>query len=212
MSTLIDLVDNSRTDKNTVHSYLDLYETLLVSRKNSANNVLEIGIYKGGSIKLWHDYFAKAQIYGVDIFNEKGVWNFLQKHEKPGFKEKDMWKNIKNNDRITLILSCDAYNKETFDKQFSHQKFDVIVDDGPHTLQSMKFFVSNYSKLLEDDGIMILEDIAQIEWIEELVSCVPEDLRKHVFTFDLRAKKNRFDDIVLVINRAVVNENKQMKQ
>ena len=44
------LVDDTRTDKNTVHSYLDLYQELLSSRKNSAKSVLEVGIHLGGSI------------------------------------------------------------------------------------------------------------------------------------------------------------------
>ena len=33
--SLISLVDNSRTDKNTVHAYLDLYQKLLENKKNS---------------------------------------------------------------------------------------------------------------------------------------------------------------------------------
>lgn len=40
-STLQQLVDNSRTDKNTTHSYLGLYEELLQSKKYTAKNVLE---------------------------------------------------------------------------------------------------------------------------------------------------------------------------
>lgn len=31
--SLIDLVDNSKTDKNTIHSYLPLYEQLLNKKK-----------------------------------------------------------------------------------------------------------------------------------------------------------------------------------
>jgi len=57
---LIDIVDNLRTDKNTFHSYLNLYENLLKSKKYSAKNILEVGIYKGGSIKMWKDYFVNA--------------------------------------------------------------------------------------------------------------------------------------------------------
>ena len=38
---------NSRTDKNTVHSYLPLYEKLLISKKETAKNVLEVGILNG---------------------------------------------------------------------------------------------------------------------------------------------------------------------
>ena len=40
---LSELIDNSRTDKNTSHSYIDLYQRLLVGKKETAVNVLEIG-------------------------------------------------------------------------------------------------------------------------------------------------------------------------
>ena len=45
--SLEEIVDNSRTDKNTVHSYLPLYQKLLISKKETAKNVLEVGIYAG---------------------------------------------------------------------------------------------------------------------------------------------------------------------
>jgi hypothetical protein len=50
--SLEELVDNSRTDKNTRHSYLPLYQNLLIKKKQTAKNVLEVGICFGGSIKL----------------------------------------------------------------------------------------------------------------------------------------------------------------
>jgi len=61
---LIELVYNSRTDKNTTHSYLELYYDLFVSKKESSKNVLDVGIYHGGSIKLWKD-FSQMQMYMV---------------------------------------------------------------------------------------------------------------------------------------------------
>ena len=39
---LCELIDNSRTDKNTTHSYRDLYQTLLVGKKETAVNVLHL--------------------------------------------------------------------------------------------------------------------------------------------------------------------------
>ena len=67
------LADNSITDKNTVHSYLPLYQTLLASKKETALNVLEVGIYRGGSIKLWGDFFTNAIVYGLDVTDEHVV-------------------------------------------------------------------------------------------------------------------------------------------
>ena len=65
--SLSELADHSRTDKNTVHSYLPLYQQLLEGNKESAKHVLEVGIFQGGSIKLWSDFFTKATVYGLDI-------------------------------------------------------------------------------------------------------------------------------------------------
>ena len=65
----------------------------------------------------------------------------------------------------------------------------------------MKFFVSKYSELLSDNGILILEDIQDITWVDELKKCIPNDLLNCVEVYDLRDKKQRYDDIVLVINK-----------
>ena len=184
--SLISLVDNSRTDKNTVHSYLELYEKLLCSKKETAHNVLEIGIYQGGSIKMWADYFTNAKVYGLDIMHINNVWN-----------------EIKNNDRIILHTSSDAYNKDFFNEHLLNKniKFDMLLDDGPHTLDSMKIYVSMYSQLLADDGILILEDVQDWNWIEILKEYVPDNLKEFIETYDLRHIKGRYDGIVFVINK-----------
>ena len=83
--SLLKLVDNSRTDKNTVHSYLDLYQSLLSKKKFTAKNVLEIGIgdgnqgvTNGGSIKLWNDFFINAKVHALDICHINNVWDGLK--------------------------------------------------------------------------------------------------------------------------------------
>ena len=60
-------VDNRLTDKDTYHSYLDTYETLFARLRDTASNVLEIGIWDGGSISLWSEYFLRATIHAFDI-------------------------------------------------------------------------------------------------------------------------------------------------
>ena len=65
-------LNNSYTDKNTTHSYLQSYETLLEPIKDTADNILEVGIgnfgiKNGGSLLLWTNYFTKATIHGIDI-------------------------------------------------------------------------------------------------------------------------------------------------
>ena len=180
------LVDNNRTDKNTVHSYLPLYQKLLIKKKETAKNVLEIGISRGGSIKLWHDFFTNATIYGLDIINSYEVWNA-----------------IKNKDRIILHTYTDAYNIEIFTSMFLNKKikFDFILDDGPHTLESMKLFIKYYSQIMTPDGILIIEDVQSWDWIDILKNEVPENLKEFIKVYDLRHIKGRYDDIVFTIDK-----------
>jgi hypothetical protein len=193
MSQMIDLIDNTRTDKNTCHSYLPVYQKLFESKKYDNNNILEIGIgapkqnkENGGSIQLWHDYFENSIIYGLDIY-DISVMN----------------EEIINKERIKLYTSVDAYDKEFIQNTFIKNsiKFDILIDDGPHTLDSMIFFVKHYLPLLKDDGILVIEDIPDINWIQILTENTPEQYRQYIKCFDLISIKNRWDDIMFVIQK-----------
>jgi cephalosporin hydroxylase len=166
-----------------------LYQELLKNKKESAKNVLEIGICLGGSIKLWNDFFTNATVYGLDIIHIDTVW------EK-------VWENIKNNNKIILHTSTDAYNTDFFNRTFLNKiKFDFMLDDGPHSLESMKQFIRLYSQILTDDGILIIEDVQSWDWIDILKNEVPEQLKQYIKVYDLRPTKNRYDDIVFTIDK-----------
>jgi hypothetical protein len=184
---LEEIVDNSRTDKNTIHSYLPLYQNLLINKKETAKNVLEIGIYKGGSIKLWNDFFTNANVYGLDIMNSDYVWE-----------------GIKNNKKIILHTSIDAYNNDFFINNFLNKNIrcDFMLDDGPHSLESMVQFIKLYSQIMTDDGILIIEDVQSWDWIDILKYVVPENLKQFIEIYDLRSNKDRYDDIVFTIDKS----------
>lgn len=176
---LEDIIDNRATDKNTTHSYLAVYQKLFEDKQNTVKNVLEIGLGHGGSIKLWNDYFPNTEVYVLDINTS---WGLRCDISSP---------------RIHLQLR-DAYTQECLE-EFGDIRFDIMIDDGPHTLESMKFFVKNYSRLLNDDGILIVEDIPELEWTTVLQGCVSDDMIYE--TYDRRHLKNRFDDIMFVVRR-----------
>jgi cephalosporin hydroxylase len=184
--SLIYLADSTRTDKNTSHSYLDVYEELLSPKKHSAKNVLEVGIGFGGSIKLWSDFFPNAIVYGIDILPIDEIWDELKLHNK-----------------IILYTSTNAYDETFFNDTFVsvNKRFDLMIDDGPHSLESMIQFIKLYSQLMTDDGILIIEDVQFYDWIEPLKNAVPIELAKFIKVFDLRHVKNRWDDIIFVIDK-----------
>jgi len=190
--SLEELVDNSMTDKNTKHSYLPLYQKLLENKRETTRIVLEIGIgdfgeKNGGSIKLWKDFFTNAIIYGLDVVPIERVMDELL-----------------NDDRIILYTSTDAYNEDFFITNFLNKniKCDFMLDDGPHTLESMKQFIKLYTQIMTDDGILIIEDVQSWDWIEILKDEVPEYLKQFIKVYDLRENKNYSDDIVFTIDKS----------
>lgn len=179
--SLVELAQH--TDKNTTHSYLPLYDALLQPIKETATNVLEVGVHVGGSIKLWHDYFTKGVVYGCDCEDHVEL------------------EELRNNDKVVLHLNDDAYTEEYVKERFEGKKFDFLLDDGPHTLESQEKFIELYSSLLSDSGILIIEDVQDITWLENLETKTPEHLKQYIKTYDLRDNKKRYDDIVFTIDR-----------
>lgn len=180
--TLKKIVKKYNTDKNTYHCYIDyIYEDLFFNLKDSTTAILEIGIDHGGSILLWQEYFSKATIHGVDISNI------------------DL-SSYSLNDRIKTF--CDDAYSEKFINSIEDKFYDVIIDDGPHTLESMRIFVSKYLRKVKSNGYLILEDIQDISWVEDIKNHIDNSIPSNTTLYDLRSIKDRWDDIVLVIQRS----------
>jgi len=190
---LDNICDNENTDKNTQHTYFDVYDNLLKNKRNSAKNILEIGIYNGGSIKLWNDYFHKADIYGIDENNNITI------------------DSIKHNNKIHLYVNIKhPYHPLFFINEFSLSKinFDIIIDNGDHDINNQILFIKGYSNLLTQDGILIIESVQDINHIQTLIDVVPQELKKYIVVYDLRNKFNKFheiryDNILFVINKSL---------
>ncbi len=169
--------DNFLSDKNTWHTYLDVYEKLFEPIKHTATHIFEIGISRGGSIKMWHKYFQNAEIHASDITLHNVVVDLSDSRFK--------------------IYETNAYS-ESFVNTFKVETFDVIIDDGPHTLDSMIHFSQLYPKLLKLHGLLVIEDIQSIDWIPEIVKHLPTHMIPNVEVFDMRHINGRYDNIMIV--------------
>lgn len=168
------------TDKSWAHQYIHVYEALFEPIRPNVKNVLEIGIWDGGSLRMWRDYFDKAKIYGLDIA--------------------DRVDGMKGEERISVNFT-DAYTEEVVSG--FNTKFDIIVDDGPHTLPTQIFCAKNYPNLLTDNGILVIEDIPSPDWIPQIADAVPEHLKPYMYAIDRRIAPNRNsvnDELMFVID------------
>ena len=146
------------TDKeNPNHHYISkLYSDEFQKYLNRDINLLEIGLGSGGSLLLWNDYFTNAKIYAIDSGTDPRFNICI-----------DVVKDCAN---INLIKS-DAYLPGLTDML---PNFDIIIDDGPHTKDSHLKCLDLYLPKLNPGGILIIEDIDDIEWIEDYKAKIPE--------------------------------------
>jgi hypothetical protein len=60
------------TDKSTrAHGYLPIYEQYLGHLRDETFDLIEIGVFKGASLRTWAEYFPHARVLGVD-FHDSG--------------------------------------------------------------------------------------------------------------------------------------------
>ena len=60
------------TDKNTTHSYIEVYTDLL-DKYRETGNILEIGAAHGNSVRMWREYFTNGIVAGIDNIVEENI-------------------------------------------------------------------------------------------------------------------------------------------
>lgn len=179
--------EDGGTDKLLEHSYIEIYNDLLQNFIDKDVSALEIGTYRGGWAFCLINSIKKLKLYSIDI-----VDNFSQ----------TLLNKINTiNNNFSLIID-DAYSINTIDSYFKDKniKFDLIFEDGPHSLETQIFAIQNYAPLLNSNGFLIIEDIVNDHCLQQLISYINNDL----FTYkvhDLRHIKNRHDDILLILQK-----------
>lgn len=164
------------TDKENPHKYCSLfYDSEFLKYKNQKISLFEIGVYHGGSLILWDEYFSDCKILGVDI------------------KERKVLQNIEDCKNVTFKIA-DAYQKDFSDTLDS---FDILIDDGPHTLESQCKFLELYCDKIKKGGVLIIEDILKYEYTEKFKQYVPDNLMYEIK--DLRSNSSKKDNILFVV-------------
>jgi|APGre2960657423_1045063.scaffolds.fasta_scaffold00653_12 hypothetical protein len=135
------VVDNP-TEKRIGHTYGKIYQMIFNNFDINSNiKILEIGIQRGGSLMAWKEYFNNADIYGIDIFD-----SILPEYR---------------NDKFNYIIS--DVKSESVKEKLKNINFDIIIDDGSHTLYDIFYVVENFKNKLNSGGFLIIEDCPYVE-------------------------------------------------
>lgn len=174
------------TDKGSSHTYTSSYERLLKPYRFENIKLVEIGIQYGGSALLFHEYLPNAEFIFIDIVNQIHP-NILNKMD---------------NKRYSLYFD-DAYSDgfvSALSKQHS-DGFDILIDDGPHTLESQILCIQKYLPLIKPNGMLIVEDVQSIDNMNHLKSIIPVEIQNGVEMIDTRHIKGRWDDLLFIIHK-----------
>lgn len=129
-------------------SYLDVYDELLAPWRERPVRVLEIGVFNGGSLELWRQFFPQAQlIVGCDINPACADLRF-------------------DDDRIRVVVG-DATRPDTRREVLAlSPEFDLIIDDGSHTSGDIVRAFAAYWGAVADGGLYVAEDLHCSYWRE----------------------------------------------
>jgi SAM-dependent methyltransferase len=129
-----------------VNSYLERYDPIFEPQVNKKITLLELGIFQGGSLMLWRDYFPEGKIVGVDLN--------IPEDFQPG-ERIHMFKGSQGD---TQFLSEVA-------RQTASEGFDIIIDDASHIGHLTKTaFWHLFDNHLKPGGLYVIEDWGTGYW------------------------------------------------
>jgi len=201
MVKLIDIHLNYDTDKGTDHSYIDKYDTLFAPIQNDPVNLLEVGILSGGSLEMFSQYFPNGLIHGMDNFSEK--WGFKDKPIQPEVV-KDKLKKISN----VRVVESDSQNLDPAIVA-SLPKFDIIIDDGDHSLEGQIKTLTQLMPLWNTGNPKakyVIEDVIDVTCANKLCEHISATYPQFAVNKFVYLKNNRNDDILVVIETVVSEE------
>ena len=173
-------VVNFGTDKNTTHSYLAAYERVFKPKRHDPVRLLEIGVFTGGSLRAWADYFdhPDSEIIGLDI--------------NPNLVRFDL-----STPKIKTML-LDATRRA--DVERLEGQFDFIIDDGSHRLRDQVVSFGLLKSLVRPGGAYIIEDVQSMDDVEILMM-MGEDNGWNAELSDTRHVKMRYDDLMIIYTK-----------
>jgi hypothetical protein len=134
------LPDHSESDVTVKPlGYLPTYAELLAPLRGTAFNILEMGVWKGDSLKMWRDAFPEATVVGVDL----------------GPPDLYLGPNV----HVITGDQSDAQLLARIRAEHAPQGFSVIIDDAAHIGQlAARSLQALYADHLLPGGFYILED------------------------------------------------------
>jgi hypothetical protein len=134
-----------RTIHKWVH-YLEIYERHFAKYRDTPVKMLEIGVFKGGSLELWREYFgAAATIFGIDINPKCADCVMAPNQVRIGSQADPLFLQ-----KVILEMGTP----------------DIVLDDGSHIGSHQRKSFDTLFPLLNPGSLYVIEDLHTSYWTE----------------------------------------------
>lgn len=133
-------VNNSGRQIFKWHHYFDIYDRHFKRFRGKEIVVVEIGVFQGGSLQMWKNYFGSAaKIYGIDI--------------NPRVEEL-------REENIDIIIG--SQSDKNFLRKLKNElpPIDILIDDGGHKMKQQIFTFQELFSKIKSNGVYVCEDLA----------------------------------------------------
>ena len=179
-----------KSDKGTLHNYMQWYSDEFTPRRLDKLNFLEIGISRGLSLKLFGEWFVNSKVIGIDT------------------QYYDEAKAIVSNLLNVEAVIADAYKTETLD-MYPDEHFDYIIEDGLHDVEYQLNSVEMWWPKLKKGGTLIVEDVQDLDLDKDKFDNLARYLKVKCDVVDLRQELNhwretKYDNVLLIFKKEAV--------
>jgi len=146
-------------------NYGDIYDKHFAPFRDQPINILEIGVLRGGSMRMWEKYFPNANIFGIDI-------------------DKDCLQY--QSDRTKIFIGDQSDVSFLRNVKAKIPRVDILIDDGSHRAKDQKATFEEMYYHVRKPGVYLIEDIEFNYWSDKDKKS-PDNFMKHM--------KNKIDEI-----------------
>lgn len=162
----VKVVESSETPKNELfdifsadtnvhkwHHYFDIYSKHFGAYRDRPIKMLEIGVFRGGSLRMWKEYFhPDSTIVGIDVDKT------CKDHE---IADRNVF--------VRIGSQADPEFLAQVNEEFG--PFDIILDDGSHKTHHQNIsFGALFRPALKDGGCYMVEDMHTNYWLKHIDS------------------------------------------
>lgn len=144
--TLAQIAQSYDTDKALNSGYISNFERHFGHLRDQPVTLLELGVFRGGSLQMWQEYFPKGLIVGLD----------LNSNPLPQTPERVRFYQGSQDDGALLARIA---------RECAPAGFDIVIDDASHIGSlSRASFRAIFPQYLKAGGIYVVEDWGTGYW------------------------------------------------